>query len=338
MMASLTTSGCDHGMKWLVERAKNSPHIELRESFVRHYSLIEQLLWPLQLYAAGLDVLHVPHFNMPWLYIRPYMVTIHDLLWHTQRDARATTLPPWLYRLKYWGYRFITSSTIRRARAILVPSKTVEQEVSEFTGRTKGVFVTPEGIAQSYMVEPADDAQQPTNPPYVVYTGSLYPHKNLETVWKALQSVSHLTLKVVSARSVFLDEAKKRVKQLGVEKRVEFLNNVADEKLVELYRKAVALVQPSKAEGFGLTPLEALAVGCPVIVSDRPIFHEVLQVHAKFVDPYSISRWAQAMRNAMNHPMTPQQKRQSQRFAQTYTWERCVSMTQAVYTKLLSEL
>ena len=76
-----------------------------------------------------------------------------------------------------------------------------------------------------------------------------------------------------------------RLKSNIVNKNIIFFGLANDEQLINLYSHAIALVFPSRMEGFGLPALEALALGCPVIVSDIPVFHEVLGENATYFDP-----------------------------------------------------
>lgn len=318
-------------MSWLEERAATG-NIELRQVTIPHYGLAEQSLWLWELWGASLDLLHVPHFNVPIGYFGPFVVTIHDLLWHTQRDARATTLSPRMYQLKHMAYTLVSESAIRRAKAVLVPSRQVQKEVARLTGRRSQVFVTYEGIPEVYR-----SASRPTakREPFVVYTGSLYPHKNIEVVLQALRKMKHLRLKLAGTRSVFMDQVKERARALSVEKQVDFLGFVPDDELIKLYRRARALVQPSKSEGFGLTGLEAMAAGCPVVASSLPIFKEVYGRHAVYFDPDSPEELADALHK---QPPASSDLQAAREHALSFSWDRMAQETAHVYEMVLAHL
>lgn len=273
----------DHPVRWVVfmDAESDSSWLDIREfqgvEFRRvqipHYGLKEQTLWVKELLDAKLDLLYVPHFNVPVAYPGRYVMTLHDLLWHNQHDARATTLPAWQYAFKRLAYKFVSEQAVRRAQAVFVPTQVVADDVKKLIGREDGVFALSEGIPEIY--RKAQLSSEKASERYCVYTGNLYPHKNFVTIVRALQLDGKMKLKVVGARSVFMDESKKLAEELGVSEQVDWLGFVADEDLIPLYQGAVALIQPSLAEGFGLTGLEALAVGCPIIVSEIPVFREV---------------------------------------------------------------
>lgn len=318
----------DHGMTWLEQRAA-AENIQLRTTTISHYGLMEQTLWLRELYSTQLDLLHVPHFNVPLGYARPFVVTIHDLLWHSQRDSRATTLSPWMHMLKYAAYRVVSESAIQRARAILVPSQQVQKEIAQYTGRRNKVFVTYEGIPEVYRLAGLAKAKKE---PFIVYTGSLYPHKNIEVVLRALQGMKDTRLKLVSTRSVFTEKTRERARALGVEDQLEFLGFVPDEELIRLYGRARALVQPSKSEGFGLTGLEAMAVGCPVIASSLPIFKEIYGEHAQYFDPDSPNELALAL----GREVSAQALKEARSHALGYSWDKLAEETIQVYEMLLA--
>src|SRR5690606_36980147 len=88
----------DEGQKqaWL-SRLATVTNVEWVKAPVRHYTLSEQVKMPRYFSAANLDLLHVPHFNIPVLYPGRLVITIHDLLWHEYYGTQVTTLPSWQY-------------------------------------------------------------------------------------------------------------------------------------------------------------------------------------------------------------------------------------------------
>jgi len=261
---------------------------------VRHYSLKEQLVLPVIFRQARLDLLHIPHFNIPVFYFGKIVVTIHDLLWHEQRGSHVTTLPAWQYWLKYGAYQFTVKQAVNRAQKIFVPSETVAKTVKKYYPDIKDKLITTyEGIADSFLTTKIE--KKPTKN-QLVYTGSLYPHKNLEVVFKALKKLPEFSLKLVGSRSVFQEETLQLTKKYQVEEQVEFLGRLPDQQLIKLYQESYALVFPSLSEGFGLPGLEAMAVGLPVIASDIPIFQEIYQDSAAYFDPNSAEELVEKVR------------------------------------------
>ena len=276
---------------WLFQSlAGKKGRVELRIAPIRHYTLREQLFLPVLFRLARLDVLHVPHFNVPLLYRGKLVVTIHDLLWHEIQDHRATTLPPWLHALKYRGYRLVAERAIRSASIVIVPSNVVKEKIISLIPKAR-VKVVYEGVTAVVPAKkwPFGIIQKPA----LVYVGSLYPHKNVEIILKALRLLPNVTLYICSSRNIFTQQFIETAQILGVHRQVKLLGYVSDAEVAFLEKQSLALVQPSTSEGFGLTGLEALALGVPVIASDIPVFREIyghLACYANTLDEQSVAK------------------------------------------------
>lgn len=301
---------------------------------VKHYSFKEQLTLPSILLAEKLDLLHVPHFNIPLLYPGKMVVTIHDLLWHEQRGTTVTTLPAWQYWLKYLGYRFTVRQAAWRARRIFVPTKTVANTLLQYYPTSKNkIIITPEGVAPAYVRQLAKSAGAEKIEKQVVYTGSLYPHKNVKLIVQALPFLPNFKLVIVGSRTVFQESLRHYIETQGLTSRIEFTGQLSDEKLIALYKKSYALVLPSFSEGFGLPGLEAMAVGLPVVASDIPVFHEVYGEAAAFFDPHSVAELVETL-----HTLEPSRKilvQAGRRRAKRFSWETMVKQTVTQYRSLL---
>nr|MBP7768638.1 glycosyltransferase [Candidatus Woesebacteria bacterium] len=145
---------------------------------IRQYTLKEQYLLPFIFAREKLDLLHVPHFNLPILYTGPVVITIHDLLWHQYRGSDATTLSPFIYWFKYWGYRLVATAAITRAQQIFVPTQTVANTVEQYYQRSSAkILVTKEGIAEELLNKAQTMNTTTRESGCILYVGSLYPHK-----------------------------------------------------------------------------------------------------------------------------------------------------------------
>ena len=125
---------------------------------------------------------------------------------------------------------------------------------------------------------------------YILYTGNLYPHKNVEVIFEALKSLPKLKLKIICARSVFTDKIYAKIRQSGLDKQVDFLGYIPDSEFASLYQHALALVHPAILEGFSLTGLEAMALDCPVIAARASCLPEIYQ-GSFFFDPHNLPIW-----------------------------------------------
>ena len=115
--------------------------------------------------------------------------------------------------------------------------------------------------------------------PFLVYTGNLYPHKNVGVLIQAAERLK-INVDIVCARSVF-------ERRLTKSSYVRYLGRLSDQDLIKLYKQASAFVFPSLIEGFGLTGLEAMSVGLPVLASNATVLPEIYGDAAVYFDPRS---------------------------------------------------
>jgi glycosyltransferase involved in cell wall biosynthesis len=302
---------------------------------VRHYSTKEQLKMPGIFNGAHLDLLHIPHFNIPLFYRKKTMITIHDLLWHEYQGVQVTTLPSWQYWLKHQAYKFTVAQAVKRAVKILVPAQTIKNIVTHYYPKAESkVVVTKEGIEPHFLQLQPSHRVSKLSLKNLVYVGSLYPHKNIRIVIDALQKLPGYTLQIVGSRNVFQHQVKEYVKLKGVQKQVEFLGYVPDDQLLELYQRAFALVQPSFSEGFGLTGVEAMAAGVPVIASNIPIFHEIYQDAVQYFDPYSWESFISAVQK-LEKTSRSQLIHSAREVVAQYDWQKMAEQTLDTYLELL---
>jgi len=314
-------------------------HISIELINIRHYSLKEQFFLPKIYRRAKLDLLHVPHFNIPIFYRQNLVITIHDLLWHQQKGMQVTTLKPIAYYAKYLAYLIVVKQAIKQAQFILVPAQTIKKTVSEYYRHAQNkIVVTKEGIAEAYqkninLVSPKTLAKKRIKK-QLIYTGSLYPHKNIVLVIKALRKLPKYQLLVVGSRNVFQTQVRKMVARYKVKRQVKFLGYVPDEKLIKLYQESMALVQPSLSEGFGLTGIEAMASGTAVLASDISIFHEIYQNHAFYFNPKDIDNFLLALEK-LEFTKREQIISDNLDFAKNYRWQDLANLSCRVYLTIL---
>ena len=171
----------------------------------------------------------------------------------------------------------------------------------------------------------------------MIYTCSVYPHKNLEKLIGAVKLVG-IDLVIASVRNVFVERLSRYVKSNDMEKSVHFLGFVSDHELTGLYKSAKAFVFPSLAEGFGLPGLEAMAAGCPVVCSDIPVFHEIYGDAAIYFDPNNARDIAEKINNVFHsndtyhHSMVERGKEHAKKFS----WRKMAQETLEVYKEIIS--
>ena len=312
----------------------------------KHYSLAEQIKLPFLIRKLNPDIVHFPHFNVPVFYRGKYVVTIHDLLMHSQKGFEATTLPPFIYLIKRLGYRFVFDKAVRGAEKIIVPSKFVKKELVGWYKINKDkVTVTYEGLDEKLTGGKSKSLTKYKLKPqaYFLYVGNAYPHKN---VMRAIEAVAGLgkvsgrkkILAIASSRDVFAKKLEKKVRKMKLEGSVKILGFVPDEDLGTLYKHSLAFVYPSFSEGFGLQGLEAFSLETLVLASDIPTFHEIYKDHALYFNPHDFSSIQKTMELVLNMDKEKREKtiKEAKEFAKRYSWDKMASQTVKIYESSIS--
>lgn len=319
------------------------PSVETVVADIHWYGMAEQLRMPGILKSLNADVLHVPHWNVPLVTGGPLVVTIHDLLLrHEAMSARISTKHPSIAALKRIGFRVTVAATLHKAKKILVPTQFVADDIAKlYPFASHKVIVGGEGMTKYERFGNATD-ERPPGSKYLFYIGSAYPHKGLDLLidaWSDLE-LQHpdLHLKIGGADDVFMERVKQNVRKRKLT-RVEFLGYVKEEELYRLYRDAAAFVYPTRFEGFGLQPLEAIQAGCPVVSSDAACMPEVLGKEAAFFfQSGSRTDILRAIDAVLRDPVAAHEKtaRALPGLQARHDWQKTAERTLAAYHTLLS--
>ena len=272
----------------------------------RWYSFAEQLKYPKLLYQYKLDLLHFAQFNMPLLYFRPFTATIHDMILHDYPIKKGGWKNQLLYPVKRLGYLVIFWWVARRSRAIVVPSEDAKKDlISRMGVSPKKVTVTLEGFDSSLKCSNSGPVLEKygIKKPYLLFVGSLYPHKNLKSLVEAFSKLNKsVSLVLVGKESFFSQKLRQKAEKMGLTGRVFFPGKkapqgyVPDDDLLYLYQNATVFVFPSLKEGFGIPPLEAQAFGTPVVASNASCIPEVCGEGALYFDPNNPTDMAEKMK------------------------------------------
>lgn len=274
-----------------------------------------------------------PHYNIPMFYRGELLVTIHDVF-HLAMPRHVGGFHKALYA------RALFAAVRRKANAIIADSEFSRRELVRLTGPGKQDIHTAHiGVDPSWF---SGIAQQPSlHPkPYLLFVGNVKPHKNLSGLLKAFASlIGKLPhdLIIVGKREGFRSGDEKAVaKAKKLADRVHFTGHINDQSLRKYFAHADALILPSLYEGFGLPPLEAMACGCPVIVSDVAALPEVCGDAALYCDPYNPADIADKIQRLMGDDelRTTLRARGLER-AQQFSWDTCARKTLEVIEKLL---
>jgi glycosyltransferase involved in cell wall biosynthesis len=177
-----------------------------------------------------------------------------------------------------------------------------------------------------------------TTPPTIITAARLIPRKNLKRLIQAAALTEEMSLRIVGD-GPHKEALQRETRTAGVESRVEFLGYLPErEDVYEEIARGDVFALPSHGEGFCVAVAEGMAIGLPVVVSDIPIFHEVVGDSGIFVDQNSPQSIATALTDLFSDPETAQQvgDQNRQRILDQFTLRDCARGYRAVYEQALS--
>jgi glycosyltransferase involved in cell wall biosynthesis len=269
------------------------------------YSFAEQLILPLLLLREKVDLMHFTNFNLPVLWPRKFILTIHDLI-HLSHSTFGSSTRNYLYYLvKKLVYRIAIWWVAQRASKILVPSEATQIDLIKYLGvSSKKVVVTYEGgtdhdVTTQNREKHHDDKailqQYGVTKPFILYVATMYPHKNHEKLVEAFRlltsEILDIQLVLIGKVDYFSEKMVEKVSRWGLSDKVlipgfKYPNGyMPDQDLFIFYRNALVYVFPSLKEGFGIPVLEAQAFGLPVVASGTSCLPEIGGDSVVYFDP-----------------------------------------------------
>jgi len=284
------------------------------------------------------DVVHSPSFIMPYLRgAARHVLTVHDMTSFSHPHCHIPLRRSWLYR------RMVLAS-LRRADAVVVPSRATRQAILEFLPdlQPDRIHVTVPGIGEEFRLsDPASVrevvARLKLPQPYILYVGTLEPRKNLPALvesYRRLVEAGAIKEHLVLAGKLGwgYEALLKQIQVPALRGKVHLAGYVDQKDLPAVYAGARLFVYPSLHEGFGFPPLEAMACGVPVISTRSSSLAENLERAAELVVPDDIAGLADAMQRLLTDD-TLRAKRQGQglELARQYRWEQTARETVKSY-------
>ncbi len=301
----------------------------------------EQLALPWLVRKYHLDLLHSPHYTMPWLlptFARKmkFVVTFHDMTFF---------LFPHLHtRVKRWFFPLAIRLSASRADRLIACSESTRQDAIRLL-HLPGKKIASVYLGISPDFHPIDDqkrleaAQLKYRLPdhFYLYVGTVEPRKNLPLLLESYaRTNSRWPLVIVGQKGWHYEEVFKLVDQLQLQDCVTFTGYVPEADLPVLYNLASIFVYPSLYEGAGLPPLEALACGTPVITTAVSSMPEYTGEAAMLVPPGDLDALAQAMQELSQDPARlAEMARNGPAQAAGFTWKRTAQDTLAIYDESL---
>ncbi len=336
LLSGLTEEGFDQHVGLLVDGREPLPELPhgdfvafaVRPRYRGRAGLVEEAVTiPRKLDRIRPGLYHATSLALPARTAIPTVVTLHDLIpWALGGAALRGE------RIRWWLGRRL----LRQADVVIAVSRQTAADATRIAGVDPAtVTVIPEAAAAAFT--PREGAVERVRtrfgvePPFLLYTGALDARKDpagLLRAWEVVRAQGFEAPLVVTG-----DPGPQAPREMGAATQV---GQVGIEVLADLYSAAACLLYPSRYEGFGLPPLEAMACGCPVITYRNSSLPEVLNDAAVFVDDGDAAALGRAAAALLRDPARAARLRRSGLArARAYSWRRTARQTIRVYEQLL---
>ncbi len=287
----------------------------------------EQIALPSAAARDRLDVFFAPAYSGPLRLAAPLVLVVHDLSYYAH--------PEWFAWPGGLRRRTLTRWAARKAACVLTVSAFSAAEIARYLDvprtNVQVVYHGPPAL------EPAGRAGAPGPPrePLVLFVGSIFNRRHLPDLVRAFARVAgrRPEARLVVAgenRTMPREDPGAVARELGIGDRVDVRSYVTDADLAGLYATASAFAFFSEYEGFGLTPLEALAHGVPVVVYDTPVAREVYGPAASYVAPGDMEAASNALERLLADPAARSAAlAPAAGVLSRYSWDRAAEQTLA---------
>lgn len=294
---------------------------------------------PAEVLGRRLALLHSPDVVVPRGWRGRAVATVHDVdfLRHPDRLTAESA--------RYYAG---VHRSVQRADRVIVVSEHTRGELLRLTRvEADRVRVVPNAVAPRFFAPVEERRKRQVLErcrlarPYVLYVSTIEPRKNVGTLLRAFRRLLDerrgVDLALVGADGWLSAAVYGLADELRLGTSARFLGFVPDEDLPALYAGAAVFAHPAWDEGFGLTPLEAMACGVPVVAADAGALPEVLGPAAVFEPPDDPGRWARALGRVLDEPALGRQlSEQGRARASAFPIARQATGTLEVYREVMS--
>lgn len=227
--------------------------------------------------------------NIGTLYDKNQILCIHDMSYAVN--------PSWFTKSFARYYKIMIPRLARRAKRLITVSEFSKRQITEQLGiNYNDVSVVYNAPADKFNVRTNNDINY-TKDDFFLFVGSMDPRKNINLIIDFFSKPENADQKliIVGAKIKSFNEVSFRIPS-----NVTVLDQCDDNGLADLYRRAKAMINPSFYEGFGIPVVEAMASGCPLILSNLEVYREIAEEGAIYFDPYSIESLEAAIKQFLN--------------------------------------
>lgn len=332
---------CSHEDKQKLEGLGENFHIIFDES--EKYSLHEHFSLSWKIKKLKLNLFHEPHYVLPMFTSCPTIVTIHDLV--------HLIFPQYLPgRWAYYYARFMLKKAVKKSSRIITVSKCTKIDLIELlSANPEKIRIVYNGIEERFFSRWTSKKLKSTQEkyqlyqPFILYIGNLKPHKNLICLIEAFRLIKEeiedqLQLIIVGRDVVSYPALMRSAEKLGLRQSVRFLGFIPKDFLPGLYRLAELFVFPSRYEGFGLPPLEAMACGTAVVASNTSSLPEVLNDAAYLTEVSHPSQLAEAIVNVLKSDrLRKKLEKSGPKQAKKFSWKKAAQQIIEIYQEAMQK-
>jgi len=279
------------------------------------------------------DLFFYPHINLPLYVPRKTIVTVHDLIPFTQYWDRD--------EFKRKVFKIFLRRALGCSVKIVVISQTVANELKTLDKRIENKAVVIYEFIDDRFVNSKLVIKRLLDQPYVLFVGNRKRHKNIGLLIKAFNKIKDQIphyLVIAGAKDNEVDEVDKLKKELNIKWRIIEFIRPDDETLINLYLYADLFIFPSLFEGFGLPPLEAVNLNCPVILSDIPILREIFDNTGLYFNPNDENDLAKAILKVLsNNDLRTELLKQQKERVKLFDKEAIVNRYLRLFEEIIKE-
>lgn len=261
-------------------------------------------------------------------------------------DLSFLRFPDMFTKKDLWQLTNWTKFSVKNSDHIITISQCSKEDIVKNYGFKKDkITVAYPGYNKEKFKPKEVKSERNPKESYLIYIGTLQPRKNLirlmEAFARVVKDVKNLKLVIVGKttgegkQGWMYEDILKTPAELGIKEKVEFEGYLPADELADLLRGAVAFIQPSLWEGFGIPVVEAMACGVPVIVSNVSSLPEIVGKAGLLVDPYSIDQMEQAIRTIVADKKLQQKySKEGIERAKDFSWDKMAQEVLKVFEKL----
>ncbi len=324
------------GYKEYLKNYKDYLNVKLIEFEAPIHSIREQILGfkIKKKLTKVIDIFFFPYPAVPVsFYNTDFIVKLHDItpfkFWYYYNPIKV-----------FLGY-LITKIISVKAKKIIAVSEATKKDLMKYFGiKEEKIKVIYDGVSDEFrildkkVVDEFKKAKGLKN--YILFVGNREKSKNLLRLLKAVEVIRkkgfEIELLIIGRKYKSYEKIDKKLLSYG--EWVKIIYDVPQEELIKYYNACELYVQPSLNEGFGLPLVEAVKCGCLCVVSDIPVFREILGDTALYFNPYSVEDIAEKIKTAKDEVLKNKLKTQSVNLVNIYSWERSAKEVLGLFQKV----